>query len=244
MLTVVLFIPLPYSLPESQRPRSGLGSSSTNCSTSEDSDRKGKSGESICRPLSLVPLGLTRPLLCSLGSTALRTSPPSSSWSPSPSTTCDCTRTSRSYVLSSQPLASTSRRALISSFLFTAQNRMQEALTLFDSICNSRWFVRTSIVSPPSPFPCRRIALPVEADPMPSRLLHLDPLPQQDRSVRREAASLAAGGLLRGSYASAVCLARHPLDLADSFLFDTYRTTLEETITTRLARTFSTDSFR
>ena len=27
------------------------------------------------------------------------------------------------------------------------QNRMQEALTLFDSICNSRWFVKTSIVS-------------------------------------------------------------------------------------------------
>ena len=26
------------------------------------------------------------------------------------------------------------------------QNRMQEALTLFDSICNSRWFVKTSIV--------------------------------------------------------------------------------------------------
>ena len=26
-------------------------------------------------------------------------------------------------------------------------NRMQEALTLFDSICNSRWFVKTSIVS-------------------------------------------------------------------------------------------------
>ena len=25
-------------------------------------------------------------------------------------------------------------------------NRMQEALTLFDSICNSRWFVKTSIV--------------------------------------------------------------------------------------------------
>jgi guanine nucleotide-binding protein G(i) subunit alpha len=25
---------------------------------------------------------------------------------------------------------------------------MQEALTLFDSICNSRWFVKTSIVSP------------------------------------------------------------------------------------------------
>jgi guanine nucleotide-binding protein G(i) subunit alpha len=25
-------------------------------------------------------------------------------------------------------------------------NRMQEALTLFDSICNSRWFVRTSII--------------------------------------------------------------------------------------------------
>lgn len=28
-------------------------------------------------------------------------------------------------------------------------NRMQEALTLFDSICNSRWFVKTSIVSAP-----------------------------------------------------------------------------------------------
>lgn len=27
------------------------------------------------------------------------------------------------------------------------KNRMQEALTLFDSICNSRWFVKTSIVS-------------------------------------------------------------------------------------------------
>ncbi|KAI8928368.1 guanine nucleotide binding protein, alpha subunit [Entophlyctis helioformis] len=26
------------------------------------------------------------------------------------------------------------------------QNRMQEALTLFDSICNSRWFVQTSII--------------------------------------------------------------------------------------------------
>ena len=25
-------------------------------------------------------------------------------------------------------------------------NRMQEALTLFDSICNSRWFVQTSII--------------------------------------------------------------------------------------------------
>jgi len=30
-------------------------------------------------------------------------------------------------------------------------NRMQEALTLFDSICNSRWFVKTSIVSAPLP---------------------------------------------------------------------------------------------
>ena len=27
-----------------------------------------------------------------------------------------------------------------------AVNRMQEALTLFDSICNSRWFVKTSII--------------------------------------------------------------------------------------------------
>lgn len=26
------------------------------------------------------------------------------------------------------------------------KNRMQEALTLFDSICNSRWFVKTSII--------------------------------------------------------------------------------------------------
>lgn len=25
-------------------------------------------------------------------------------------------------------------------------NRMQESLALFDSICNSRWFVRTSII--------------------------------------------------------------------------------------------------
>jgi len=25
-------------------------------------------------------------------------------------------------------------------------NRMQEALTLFDSICNSKWFVKTSII--------------------------------------------------------------------------------------------------
>jgi guanine nucleotide-binding protein subunit alpha len=25
-------------------------------------------------------------------------------------------------------------------------NRMQEALALFDSICNSRWFTRTSII--------------------------------------------------------------------------------------------------
>jgi guanine nucleotide-binding protein G(i) subunit alpha len=30
------------------------------------------------------------------------------------------------------------------------QNRMQEALTLFDSICNSRWFVKTSIVRDPA----------------------------------------------------------------------------------------------
>lgn len=30
--------------------------------------------------------------------------------------------------------------------LISLQNRMQEALTLFDSICNSRWFVKTSIV--------------------------------------------------------------------------------------------------
>ena len=31
-------------------------------------------------------------------------------------------------------------------FIKSCQNRMQEALTLFDSICNSRWFVKTSIV--------------------------------------------------------------------------------------------------
>jgi hypothetical protein len=30
--------------------------------------------------------------------------------------------------------------------LSVLQNRMQEALTLFDSICNSRWFVKTSII--------------------------------------------------------------------------------------------------
>lgn len=33
-------------------------------------------------------------------------------------------------------------------------NRMQEALTLFDSICNSRWFIKTSIVSDPLPELC------------------------------------------------------------------------------------------
>jgi hypothetical protein len=30
--------------------------------------------------------------------------------------------------------------------LLDSKNRMQEALTLFDSICNSRWFVKTSII--------------------------------------------------------------------------------------------------
>lgn len=32
------------------------------------------------------------------------------------------------------------------SFTSESINRMQEALVLFDSICNSRWFVRTSII--------------------------------------------------------------------------------------------------
>ncbi|KAF8577324.1 G-alpha-domain-containing protein, partial [Ramaria rubella] len=27
-----------------------------------------------------------------------------------------------------------------------AKNRMEEALTLFDSICNSRWFIKTRII--------------------------------------------------------------------------------------------------
>jgi guanine nucleotide-binding protein subunit alpha len=34
--------------------------------------------------------------------------------------------------------------------IYQSQNRMQEALTLFDSICNSRWFVKTSIVRLPT----------------------------------------------------------------------------------------------
>ncbi|KAF7358225.1 G-protein alpha subunit [Mycena venus] len=36
--------------------------------------------------------------------------------------------------------------ALFVRSLTLVQNRMQEALTLFDSICNSRWFVKTSII--------------------------------------------------------------------------------------------------
>lgn len=38
-----------------------------------------------------------------------------------------------------------SSRAYVHLRLFI-KNRMQEALTLFDSICNSRWFVKTSII--------------------------------------------------------------------------------------------------
>ena len=31
-------------------------------------------------------------------------------------------------------------------FLFLFQNRMQESLKLFDSICNNKWFTDTSII--------------------------------------------------------------------------------------------------
>jgi hypothetical protein len=38
------------------------------------------------------------------------------------------------------------RLELIWSSVERLQNQMQEALMLFDSICNSQWFVRTSII--------------------------------------------------------------------------------------------------
>jgi hypothetical protein len=56
-------------------------------------------------------------------------------------------------------------------------NRMQEALTLFDSICNSRWFIKTSIVSASFPhicawyYPCQ-----IHAD---DSVLVKDPVPEQ-----------------------------------------------------------------
>jgi len=65
-------------------------------------------------------------------------------------------------------------------------NRMQEALTLFDSICNSRWFVKTSIVS---------VSRALQAILVPNTR-PTDPVPEQDRSVRREAAPVTAGRLL------------------------------------------------
>ena len=54
-------------------------------------------------------------------------------------------------------------------------NRMQEALTLFDSICNSRWFVKTSIVSRPATLPSADPA----ADACPTAP-SIDPVPEQD----------------------------------------------------------------
>jgi hypothetical protein len=50
------------------------------------------------------------------------------------------------------PLRLSSITLALAHFLYTLansrtpQNRMQEALTLFDSICNSRWFIKTSII--------------------------------------------------------------------------------------------------
>ena len=49
---------------------------------------------------------------------------------------------------------------------------MQEALTLFDSICNSRWFVKTSIVRPPS-FPSQTPTNP-PLPPLPHQILFLN----------------------------------------------------------------------
>jgi hypothetical protein len=65
---------------------------------------------------------------------------------------------------------------------FYHQNRMQEALTLFDSICNSRWFVKTSIVSLAHLIP--------RFNPL---TLAADSLPKQNRSVRRETPHLTDG---------------------------------------------------
>jgi len=47
-------------------------------------------------------------------------------------------------------------------------NRMQEALTLFDSICNSRWFIKTSIVS------ARSHQFDIVVPGIPPRQIHAD----------------------------------------------------------------------
>ena len=110
------------------------------------------------------------------------------------------------------------------------QNRMQEALTLFDSICNSRWFVKTSIVrrflplsflpsllAPPSGLPARlaprRAPEPtaracwdacarIRACADANAPIHpfVDSVPEQDRSLRGEAPPVAAWRLLPRLY--------------------------------------------
>ena len=67
---------------------------------------------------------------------------------------------------------------------------MQEALTLFDSICNSRWFVKTSIVRPPLPSPPKPPLTPPPAPPPP------DPLPKQNRPLLRKTPPLPTRRLL------------------------------------------------
>jgi hypothetical protein len=62
---------------------------------------------------------------------------------------------------------------------------MQEALTLFDSICNSRWFVKTSIV-----IFSRLTGLAHRSHHPPS-----DPVLEQDRPVHGETPPVTAGGL-------------------------------------------------
>lgn len=57
---------------------------------------------------------------------------------------------------------------------------MQEALTLFDSICNSRWFVKTSIVGLHSSL----FGIHLE--------ISTDSVPEQDRPVCGKAPILAA----------------------------------------------------
>jgi hypothetical protein len=59
---------------------------------------------------------------------------------------------------------------------------MQEALTLFDSICNSRWFVKTSIVI--SVHRIQRMIVDTG---------FADPFPEQDRSVCGEASTFTIG---------------------------------------------------
>lgn len=77
-----------------------------------------------------------------------------------------------------------------------AINRMQEALVLFDSICNSRWFVRTSIILFLNKV--RRLSLPLSLSLLPVRRADSCSSPSADRPLPREAPALAHRQLLPG----------------------------------------------